>query len=77
LLITFSRFHKEELAGEETNYIHNRAYVENNTPMQVFADMGCELLELRASILAILAKCPRAAETWQMFERGYMYVFLQ
>jgi len=72
----FSRFHKEELAGEEGNYIHNRAYVEGSTPMQVLTDIGRELLEARASIFAVLAKRPRAAATWQTFERGCMYVFL-
>jgi hypothetical protein len=66
----FLSFHKEELAGEEGNYIHNRAYVENSTPMQVLADIGRELLGARASIFAVLAKSPRAAETWQIFERG-------
>ena len=71
----FLRFHKEELAGEEGNYIHNRAYVEDSTPMQVLADIGRELLEARASIFAVLAKSPRAAETWQIFERGCMCVF--
>jgi hypothetical protein len=72
--ISSGRFHKEELAGEEGNYIHNRAYVEDSTPMQVLTDIGRELLEARASIFAVLAKSPRAAETWQTFERGCMYV---
>jgi hypothetical protein len=70
------RFHKEELAGESINYIHNRAFVEGIVPMQVLDDLGRELLEMRASIYAILARCPRAAETWQMFERGFMCVFI-
>ena len=71
------RFHKEELAGEGGNYIHNRAYVEDNTPMQVLTDIGRELLEVRASIFAILTKSSRAAEVWQIFERGTMCVHIE
>lgn len=68
------RFHKEELGGEEANYIHNRAYMEGKTAMQVLGDMGRELLDVRASILAVLAKSPRSIEIWQNWERGYMFV---
>jgi hypothetical protein len=71
------RFHKEELAGEEGNYIHNRAYVEDSNPMQVLTDIGHELLEVRASIFAVLTKYPRAAELWQTFERGTMWVLIE
>jgi hypothetical protein len=74
VIISSARFHKEELAGEEGNYIHNRAYVEESTPMQILADIGRELIEVHAAIFAVLAKSPRAAETWQIFERGCMYV---
>ena len=70
------RFHKEELAGETGNYIHNSAYVRNITAVQVHAEMGRELLEKRASILTILAQSPRAMEIWQIWERGYMFVIL-
>jgi hypothetical protein len=37
------------------------------------------LLEVpgRGSVYAILTKSPRAAEIWQTFERGVMYVLLQ
>jgi hypothetical protein len=65
-------FHKEELAGEQGNYIHNRAYVEGSTPIQVLSDIGRELPDTRASIFAVLGKSRRAAKTWQIFERGYI-----
>ncbi|KAF8236723.1 terpenoid synthase [Tricholoma matsutake] len=68
----FLSFHKEELGGEEANYIHNRAYMEGKTAMQVLGDMGRELLDVRASILAVLAKSPRSIEIWQNWERGYI-----
>ena len=71
-----SRFHKE-LAGEHDNYIHNRAYVEGGTPMQVLTDIGRELLQTRASIFAVLAKSPPAAEIWLTFERGCMCVSIE
>jgi hypothetical protein len=51
--------------------------VEDSTPMQVLADIGRELVDVRASIFAVLAKSPRTAETWQIFERGYLCVFLE
>jgi hypothetical protein len=70
------RFHKEELAGETANYIHNRAHVESIAAVQVHADMGREVLEERTSILTILAKSPHAMELWQIWERGYMFVIL-
>jgi hypothetical protein len=44
--------------------------------MQVLTDIGRELLEVRASVFAILTKSPRAAELWQIFERGVMCVFI-
>ena len=45
--------------------------------MQVFAGLGHEMLEKRASILTILAKSPRAMEIWQIWERGYMFVIIE
>jgi hypothetical protein len=45
--------------------------------MQVFANVGHEMLGKRASILAILAKSPRAMEIWQIWERGYMFVIVE
>ncbi|KIM76109.1 hypothetical protein PILCRDRAFT_78099, partial [Piloderma croceum F 1598] len=68
----FLSFHKEELAGETGNYMHNRAYMEGITAVQVHADMGRELLEKQASIHTILAKSPHALELWQIWERGYI-----
>jgi hypothetical protein len=68
----FLSFHKEELAGETANYIHNRAHVESIAAVQVHADMGREVLEERTSILTILAKSPHAMELWQIWERGYI-----
>ena len=44
--------------------------------MQVLTDIGRELLEVRASIFAILTKSSRAAEVWQIFERGVMCVYI-
>jgi hypothetical protein len=61
------------MAGEDGNYIHNRAQVEGSTAAQVLIDIARELLEVRASIYAVLSKIPRAAETWHVFEHGYMY----
>lgn len=51
--------------------------MEDSTPIQVLTDIGRELLEARASIFAVLAKSPQAAEIWQIFERGCMCVFFR
>jgi len=65
-------FHKEELAGEKTNYIHNRAYVENKAPLQVLDEISQELLSSRDAIRVALANSPNALKAWKDFERGYI-----
>ncbi|KAF8584202.1 terpenoid synthase [Ramaria rubella] len=65
-------FHKEELAGETGNYIHNRAYVDNKAPVKVLADMVEELRVSRNAIHVALASSPEALKTWIVFERGYV-----
>lgn len=69
-----SRFHKEEFVVGDGNYNHSRAYMEDSTTMLVFTDVARALLDARASIFDVLAKSPRAAEIWQIFERGCMCV---
>ncbi|KAF8576474.1 terpenoid synthase, partial [Ramaria rubella] len=65
-------FHKEELAGETANYIHNRAYVDNKAPVQVLADIVEELRVSRNAIHVALALHPEALKAWIGFERGYV-----
>ncbi|KAF9458113.1 isoprenoid synthase domain-containing protein [Collybia nuda] len=67
-------FHKEELAGEKNNYIHNRAHIEGKTPLGVYAEVVQELHQARKAIRAGLAHNQQAMEMWVSFEQGYMYV---
>ncbi|KAF8586475.1 terpenoid synthase [Ramaria rubella] len=65
-------FHKEELAGESANYIHNRAYVDNKAPLQVLVDVVEELQVSRNAIHKALALSAEALKAWIVFERGYV-----
>ena len=67
-----ARFHKEEVAGETGNYVHNRAQMENKTPLQVLSEMAEELRISRVSIHKILSHNPNALRVWKAFERGYV-----
>lgn len=69
------RFHKEELAGEKGNYIHNRSYVEEKTPSKVLTELGQEVLVSRNTIYDSLAHVAGARDIWYSFEHAYMYVF--
>lgn len=69
-----SRFHKEELAGETNNYIHNRARVEGKTPLKVFYEVVMELHESRKTIYAGLSHNQQAIDMWVSFEQGYVWV---
>ncbi|RDB27321.1 Trichodiene synthase [Hypsizygus marmoreus] len=61
-------FYKEECAGEQNNYIHNRAHADGKAPPAVLCDMIQELLEASDNIYVALP--PRARETWRSFEAG-------
>lgn len=68
------RFHKEELAGERANYVHNRSYIEEKAPLDVLAEMGHELYTSRKAVYTALAPCPGAIDAWYTWEQGYVYV---
>lgn len=65
-------FHKEELAGETANYVHNRACLENKAPLEVLAEMAEELRVSRNTIHIALSKSPRALQAWKVWEHGYV-----
>lgn len=65
-------FHKEELAGDTNNYVHNRAYIEGKSPIRVLSEMEGELAVARETIYAALVHTPTAADAWSVFERGYV-----
>jgi hypothetical protein len=67
-----NRFHKEELAGEKSNYVHFRANAENLAPLEVLANMAEELRISRDTIHTTLVQSPNALKAWKVFERGYV-----
>lgn len=67
-----TRFYKEELAGETTNYIHTRAYIENKAPLEVLAEMAKEMRVSKNSIHKALSHSPKALHVWKVFEYGYV-----
>ncbi|KAF8458283.1 hypothetical protein JB92DRAFT_3078677 [Gautieria morchelliformis] len=71
-LMSFMKFHKENLEGETANYIHTRAYIDNKAPLQVLAEIAEELRTAINTIHLALSDSPRALHTWEVFEHGYI-----
>ncbi|KIY46191.1 terpenoid synthase, partial [Fistulina hepatica ATCC 64428] len=65
-------FYKEELKGEEGNFVHMRARAEGKPPMQVAAELSEELLVARSTIHAALRPHPEAFKAWIDREKGYI-----
>ncbi|RDB26110.1 Trichodiene synthase [Hypsizygus marmoreus] len=63
-------FYKEELAGEQGNYIYNRAHAEGKAPLSVLSDTIEELLEASAMVSVALQRTPEALDAWKNFEAG-------
>ena len=67
-----SRFYKETLQGETSNYIHIRAQNERKSPIDVLSEIGRELVLSSNAIYMILESKPDALAAWKAVERGYM-----
>ncbi|KAJ7618764.1 isoprenoid synthase domain-containing protein [Roridomyces roridus] len=65
-------FHKEDLAGETTNYVFTRAQVEGKDPKRVLAEMAKEVTVVHQRIAATLDGFPEALATWVSFEHGFI-----
>ncbi|KAJ7616113.1 isoprenoid synthase domain-containing protein [Roridomyces roridus] len=72
LLNDILSFHKEDLAGETTNYVVNRARVEGKEPKLVLAEMVKEVIIVHQRIAATLDGFPEVLATWISFERGFI-----
>jgi len=71
-------FYKEELAGETSTYINNRAKVEGKNPMEIFGQLGFEIAEARRSIDAVVCgSTANMIEAWTEFEFGYIWWHLE
>ncbi|KIY43137.1 terpenoid synthase [Fistulina hepatica ATCC 64428] len=65
-------FYKEEMDGEDFNFVHLRARAENKSPMQVVADMSSELQDAHCTVHAALGSFPQALKCWANVERGFV-----
>jgi hypothetical protein len=72
LNVCIFRFYKEELDGEEGNYIHNRAKTSAQAPARVLLEVANEVRVARDRIVATLDGEPEALAAWKNFEQGYM-----
>ncbi|KAJ6569352.1 isoprenoid synthase domain-containing protein [Mycena capillaripes] len=65
-------FYKEELAGENTNYVHVRSKTTLKHPKRVLVEMVQECADLHNRITATLEKQPEALAAWEAFENGFI-----
>lgn len=70
--LTCSRFYKEEVAGETTNYIHNRARCEQKKPLTVLKEVKRETVDCFNRISAILDGREPYAQAWKVHARGHI-----
>ncbi|KDR81204.1 hypothetical protein GALMADRAFT_20330, partial [Galerina marginata CBS 339.88] len=64
-------FHKESLAGETNNYIHNRARVAQKSVLETLQDVVDETLAACARITKVLQSTD-AAIPWKRYVNGYL-----
>ena len=71
LLSDILSFYKEELAGERSNFVHDRAVVTGQTVSEVLSGL---LEEVVASVerARVLLKGAKEKETWERFITGYV-----
>ncbi|KAK7963559.1 hypothetical protein PG988_010533 [Apiospora saccharicola] len=67
-------FYKEELAGEKSNYMHNRAFAESKDAYQVYETVVGEALELSRRIILVLGGNGKEKylRAWLDQARGYV-----
>ncbi|KIK54856.1 hypothetical protein GYMLUDRAFT_176524 [Collybiopsis luxurians FD-317 M1] len=65
-------YYKEELAGEDTNYVAIRAKVSANPPLRVVSDLVDEVTRYHEDILAMLSDHPQAVRRWREFVQSYL-----
>ncbi|KAJ7744106.1 isoprenoid synthase domain-containing protein [Mycena metata] len=65
-------FYKEELVGENINYVHVRSKMTGKTPHRVLVEMVREVGDIHARIAATLAGHPEALASWEILEHGFI-----
>ena len=65
-------FYKEELAGEDDNYVHMRAGLSGNGTIATLEEICEETLTEISNITATLSHDPEAAEVFDCYIRDYL-----
>ena len=64
-------FYKEELAGEQANYVHDRAYTTSSSPEEVLQELVQEVIAATRKARNILCT-ERERYVWEAFATGYL-----
>lgn len=70
--MTLDRFHKEEVAGETRNYVHNRANCEGRKAPAVLRDVVTETINAYKRASEVLKESSEYAEAWRAYMKGYV-----
>lgn len=65
-------FYKEELAGEDDNYVHMRADLSGNGTIAALEEICAETLTEISNITATLSHDPEAAAVFDCYIRDYL-----
>ncbi|KAK8115642.1 hypothetical protein PG984_012144 [Apiospora sp. TS-2023a] len=65
-------FYKEEVAGETTNYIHNRARCERKTPLAVVREVQHEVVDCVRRVNAMLEGREPYCQAWKIHMTGHI-----
>jgi hypothetical protein len=65
-------FYKEELAGEDDNYVHMRAGLSGNGTIAALEEICAETLTEISNITATLSHDPEAAAVFECYIRNYL-----
>ncbi|KAK8085795.1 hypothetical protein PG997_007066 [Apiospora hydei] len=65
-------FYKEEIAGESTNYIHNRARCERKDPLAVVREVQQEVVDCVGRVNRILEGREPYLQAWQVHMTGHI-----
>jgi hypothetical protein len=67
-----SRFYKEEQAGENNNYVHNRAFYSGKDVDTILEEMVVEDIAVHGRIMAVLQGREPYARVWLDFAMGFI-----
>ncbi|KAJ8461931.1 hypothetical protein ONZ45_g18116 [Pleurotus djamor] len=65
-------FYKEELVGEDSNYVSILAKCRDVPKLQVLEDLSSSVFKSHSNVAEILSGCPEALQAWKSFAEGYV-----